>query len=94
VPAWAEARGEAEGRAGAWVLTAALAESAGMLVSPGEFYGSQAAGFVRIAAVQPDDRVELVAARLAESGHPDLGRGTAGGAGGSVGAAGGGGAAR
>ncbi len=35
VPAWAEALGAAEGRAGAWVLTTALAESAGMLVSPG-----------------------------------------------------------
>ena len=44
----------------------------GMLVSPGEFYGAQAAGFVRVAAVQPDDRIELVATRLAASDHPDL----------------------
>ena len=74
VPAWAEAQGVTEGRPGAWVLTAALAEAAGMLVSPGEFYGEQAAGFVRVAAVQPDDRIELVATRLASSDHPHLGR--------------------
>ena len=73
VPAWAEAQGAAEGRPGAWVLTTALAEAAGMLVSPGEFYGRQAAGFVRIAAVQPDDRIELLATRLASSDHPLLG---------------------
>ncbi len=72
VPAWADTLGAAEGRPGAWVLTTALAEAAGMLVSPGEFYGEQAAGFVRIAAVQPDDRIELVATRLASSDHPHL----------------------
>ena len=74
VPAWAEAQGVTEGRPGAWVLTTALAEAAGMLVSPGEFYGHQAAGFVRVAAVQPDDRIELAATRLASSDHPHLGR--------------------
>jgi succinyldiaminopimelate transaminase len=74
VPTWAEAVGRDEGRPGAWVLTDALAEAAGMLVSPGEFYGDQAAGFVRVAAVQPDDRIELAAARLAASDHPHLGR--------------------
>ncbi len=64
--------GEAEGRpTAAWVLTTALAEAAGMLVSPGEFYGAGGAGFVRVAAVQPDERIELVAERLAASGHPD-----------------------
>ncbi len=60
VPAWADEQGVAEGRPGAWVLADALAEAAGMLVSPGEFYGQQAAGFVRIAAVQPDERIELL----------------------------------
>ncbi len=78
VPAWADAQGVVEGRPGAWVLTTALAEAAGMLVSPGEFYGPQAAGFVRIAAVQPDDRIELLSARLAASDHPHLGRASAG----------------
>ncbi len=74
VPAWADAQGEVEGRPGAWVLTTALAEAAGMLVSPGEFYGAQATGFVRVAVVQPDQRIELVATRLAGSDHPHLGR--------------------
>jgi len=74
VPAWADEQGVAEGRPGAWVLTTALAEAAGMLVSPGEFYGQQAAGFVRIAAVQPDERIELLSTRLASSDHPRLGR--------------------
>src|ERR1700688_628490 len=74
VPSWADAQGEVEGRTGAWVLTTALAEAAGMIVSPGEFYGQQAAGFVRVAAVQPDERVELAAKRLASSDHPHLGR--------------------
>ena len=36
----------------------------GAIVSPGEFYGPDGAGHVRIAAVQPDDRLELVADRL------------------------------
>ena len=39
VPPWADAQGGTEGRPGAWVLTEALAQAAGMLVSPGEFYG-------------------------------------------------------
>jgi aspartate/methionine/tyrosine aminotransferase len=78
VPPWAQELGAAEGRPGAWVLTTALAEAAGMLVSPGEFYGRQATGFVRVAAVQPDDRIELVATRLASSGHPHLGGASSG----------------
>jgi len=78
VPAWADELGRTEGRPGAWVLTTALAEAAGMLVSPGEFYGRGAAGFVRVAAVQPDDRIELVATRLASSTHPHLGGASSG----------------
>ena len=66
-PDWAVAQGASEDRDGAWVLTDALAEVAGMLVSPGEFYGEAGAGHVRIAMVQPDDRLELVGRRLAES---------------------------
>jgi succinyldiaminopimelate transaminase len=73
VPAWARSLGTLEGRSGEWALTTALAEAAGMLVSPGEFYGGRTAGFVRIAAVQPDDRIELVATRLASSDNPYLG---------------------
>ncbi|HTZ09405.1 MAG TPA: aminotransferase class I/II-fold pyridoxal phosphate-dependent enzyme, partial [Acidimicrobiales bacterium] len=77
VPAWAVAEGRARGRGGAWVLTEALAEAGGVVVSPGEFYGDGAAGHVRVAAVQPDERIELVARRLAASGHPRLGPGAA-----------------
>jgi len=67
VPAWAhEAAGE--GGDGAWVLARRLAEVAGALVSPGDFFGEAGAGHVRIAVVQPDDRIELVARRLAEAG--------------------------
>jgi succinyldiaminopimelate transaminase len=49
----------------AWALTQRLAEQAGALVSPGELYGPLGAGFVRVAVVQPDDRIALVAERLA-----------------------------
>ncbi len=48
----------------AWALTARLAKEAGALVSPGEFYGSLGGDHVRIAAVQPDERIELLAQRL------------------------------
>jgi succinyldiaminopimelate transaminase len=48
----------------AWALTTRLAADGGALVSPGEFYGQSGAGHVRIAAVQPLERLELVAARL------------------------------
>jgi aspartate/methionine/tyrosine aminotransferase len=49
----------------AWALTQRLAEEGGALVSPGELYGDAAADHVRIAVVQPDDRIQLVADRLA-----------------------------
>jgi aspartate/methionine/tyrosine aminotransferase len=52
----------------AWGLAQRLAAEAGMLVSPGDFYGPAGAGYVRIAVVQPDDRLELVAQRLREAG--------------------------
>lgn len=48
----------------AWALTRMLLEETGALVSPGEFYGDAGRGHVRIAAVQPDDRIDLVATRL------------------------------
>jgi succinyldiaminopimelate transaminase len=48
----------------AWALARQLADKAGILVSPGEFYGDAGAGHVRIAVVQPDDKLDLVAARL------------------------------
>jgi succinyldiaminopimelate transaminase len=49
----------------AWALARRLAEVGGALVSPGDFYGPAGAGFVRVAVVQPDDRIALVAERLA-----------------------------
>ena len=50
-----------------WALAAWLAEVTGMIVSPGELYGPAGSPYVRIAVVQPDDRIELVASRLRES---------------------------
>ena len=40
----------------------------GALVSPGEFYGDDGRPFVRVAVVQPDDRIELVERRLRAAG--------------------------
>ncbi len=48
----------------AWALAHRLAAEAGVVVSPGEFYGPDGADHVRVAVVQPDDRLELVARRL------------------------------
>ena len=49
----------------AWGLAERLAATAGMLVSPGEFYGAAGAGHVRLAATVPDERLALLAERLA-----------------------------
>jgi aspartate/methionine/tyrosine aminotransferase len=51
----------------AWSMAEGLARQAGLLVSPGDLYGPEGAGFVRVAVVQPMDRLELVAERLAGS---------------------------
>jgi len=48
----------------AWALAGRLAADAGVLVSPGEFYGAAGAGRVRIAAVQPLERIQVAMARL------------------------------
>ena len=48
----------------AWAFTERLAKEAGILVSPGEFYGPDGAGHVRIAVVQPTARLEMAAGRL------------------------------
>ncbi len=50
-----------------WAYTERLARDGGALVSPGEFYGPDGARFVRVAVVQPDDRLRLVADRLSVS---------------------------
>ena len=48
----------------AWAFTEKLAAEGGALVSPGEFYGPAGASHIRVAVVQPDDRLALVAERL------------------------------
>jgi aspartate/methionine/tyrosine aminotransferase len=48
----------------AWSMAEELSRRAGLLVSPGDLYGKGGAGFVRVAVVQPMDRLELVAERL------------------------------
>lgn len=47
-----------------WEFAERLAREGGALVSPGDFYGAGGAQNVRIAVVQPDERIELVAQRL------------------------------
>jgi aspartate/methionine/tyrosine aminotransferase len=51
----------------AWAYAERLAAVGGALVSPGEFYGGQSADHVRVAVVQPTERLHLVASRLRES---------------------------
>ena len=46
-----------------WELAALLAERSGIIASPGELYGD-GAHYVRVAAVQPSERLELAASRL------------------------------
>ena len=48
----------------AWGLAQRLGEQVGLVTSPGDFYGSQAAGFIRVAAVQPDSALDLIDARI------------------------------
>jgi succinyldiaminopimelate transaminase len=48
----------------AWAYAERLAVVGGALVSPGEFYGDQSADHVRVAVVQPTERLHLVASRL------------------------------
>ena len=50
----------------AWALARVLAEQAGIIVAPGEFYGSRR-DHVRFAAVQPTDDLRLAASRLGAS---------------------------
>ena len=51
-----------------WDLCDWLAREAGLLVSPGELYGPEGSGHVRVAVVQPLDRLEQVAERLGSVG--------------------------
>jgi succinyldiaminopimelate transaminase len=56
---WCSMRG-----ADGWQLAEMLADVAGLIVSPGELYGEAGTEFVRVAVVQPDERLQLVASRL------------------------------
>jgi aspartate/methionine/tyrosine aminotransferase len=60
-----ESFGTGRDGAAAWALTGALAVDGGLLVSPGDLYGPDGADHVRVAVVQPLERLELVAGRLA-----------------------------
>ncbi|HET9730174.1 MAG TPA: aminotransferase class I/II-fold pyridoxal phosphate-dependent enzyme [Acidimicrobiia bacterium] len=48
-----------------WEIAARLAQTAGLLVSPGDLYGAAGADHVRVAMVQPRERLELALARMA-----------------------------
>jgi aspartate/methionine/tyrosine aminotransferase len=47
-----------------WGLAERLARDAGALVTPGDTFGPAGTGHVRVALVQPDERLELLARRL------------------------------
>ncbi len=55
----------------AWAFARRLADAAGIVGSPGEFYGDTT-GHLRLAAVRPDDEIDEVAERLASASaaHP------------------------
>jgi aspartate/methionine/tyrosine aminotransferase len=53
----------------AWAMAEALANDGGLLVSPGDLYGDGGAGHVRVAVVQPMERLELVGERLGRVNH-------------------------
>lgn len=48
----------------AWGFARRLAQEAGILVSPGDFYGPRGDGHIRIAVVRPDDDLDRVAERV------------------------------
>ena len=57
----------ADGADDGWEIAARLAHEAGLLVSPGDLYGALGADHVRLALVQPRDRLELALDRLVEA---------------------------
>lgn len=50
-----------------WEIAARLAHGAGLLVSPGDLYGPLGADHVRLALVQPNERLELALDRLVDA---------------------------
>jgi succinyldiaminopimelate transaminase len=53
----------------AWAMAESCATEGGLLVSPGDLYGEGAAAHVRVALVQPMERLALVGERLARVSH-------------------------
>jgi aspartate/methionine/tyrosine aminotransferase len=53
----------------AWAMAETLARDGGILVSPGDLYGAPGGGHVRVAVVQPMDRLALVGERLGRVSH-------------------------
>ena len=51
----------------AWGLARTLAQRCGVIVSPGEFYGPDSSGYVRIAVVQPTAGLELALSRAGDA---------------------------
>jgi len=56
-----------EGADDGWEIAAELAQTAGLLVAPGDLYGAVGADHVRVALVQPRERFELAFDRLAHA---------------------------
>jgi succinyldiaminopimelate transaminase len=48
----------------AWALTERFATELGLIVAPGDFYGPDGAGHIRIAVVRPDSDIEKVRSRI------------------------------
>jgi aspartate/methionine/tyrosine aminotransferase len=65
---WMRAEDGADGQRDGWEIAAQLAQDAGLLVSPGDLYGPAGADHVRVALVQPRERLELAFDRMAGRG--------------------------
>jgi succinyldiaminopimelate transaminase len=66
---WATVPGRGAQAGNGWEAADWLARHAGLLVSPGDFYGSVSSDRIRLAVVQPDDRIELAVSRLLAAGR-------------------------
>ena len=55
----------------AWALARRLAQRCGVIVSPGEFYGTDSSGHVRMAVVQPTAALELALSRATGTAAQD-----------------------
>jgi succinyldiaminopimelate transaminase len=69
VPASLAEGASADGESPGFALGRRLAAVAGVIGSPGEAYGPLGAGYLRLAVVQPMERLKLVAERLESAGQ-------------------------